>query len=79
MFRDDLRRLRKITESCREDMHEPDEQGIVCDVKGNHLDNSMGDDPMFNYGEYTVLLRREGKDEWFNLSNLIALARLAKI
>lgn len=72
-----LKRLRAVTFDCREDMHEPDEQGIKCTVEGDHLDNAMGDDPMHSCGEFIVGLRRAdtGITEYFNLANLIALAR----
>lgn len=70
-----LDRLLKITQGCREDMHEPDEQGITVCVKGHYLDNEMGDNPVTNSGELTVGITRNGKIEWFNLAGLIALAR----
>lgn len=78
------RRLRDITESCRLDMHEPDNQGIECQVEGNHLDNAMGDDPHTNCKEFTVgitVTDSNGKErtEWFNLATLIAVARAGMI
>jgi len=72
-------RLILRTFDCRDDMHEPDEQGISAAVEGNHLDNAMGDDPLTNCGELTVgTTDNSGKTEWFNLATLIALARQAK-
>lgn len=71
-----LKQLRKVTAECRDDMHEPDEQDVYCSgVLGNHLDNAMGADPKDNNGEMTVGLTVKGKTTWFNLSDLIALAR----
>jgi hypothetical protein len=61
-------------------MHEPDEQGVSAVVTGYHLDNAMGNDPCNNCGEFTVGISRDGGDsyEWFNLADLIALARRAE-
>ncbi len=76
-----LERLQKITKNCREDMHEPDNQGIIAKVTGTHLDNAMGSDPYTNSQEFTVgIIHDDGSaDEWFNLATLIALARKAKL
>lgn len=76
-----LKRLNKITTNCREDMHEPDEQGVNVTVSGYRFDNAFGDDPMINRAEYTVRLMNENtfEYEWFNLATLIALARKAKL
>jgi galactitol-specific phosphotransferase system IIB component len=79
-----LKRLLEVTEKCRSDMHEPDEQGISVIVTGTHLDNAMGDDPRNNCCEFTVGIKKEVSDgfeitEWFNLATLIALARKAKV
>ena len=76
-------RLNKFTEGCRDDMHEPDEQGITAIVAGDHLDNAFGDNPN-EVGEYVVVLKREFSNghigvECFNLANLIALARKASL
>lgn len=80
-------RLRDITEGCRPDMHEPDEQELTARVVGSHLDNAMGDrvEPeLVEEGaqEFVVILERgdEGsgdaaRSESFNLASLIALAR----
>lgn len=87
-MRNDLMRLLKITEGCRPDMHEPDEQGLSARVIGDHLDNAMGEriDPYLIFSgaqELVVLLERstdEGvKTEAFNLATLIALARRADL
>lgn len=75
-----LDRLRAATADCRDDMHEPDNNGIDARVTGYHLDNAMGDDPLHNCGEYTVGIVNTETDrtEWFNLATLIAMARRAK-
>lgn len=71
------KRLLKATNGCREDMHEPDEQGISAIVTGYRLDNAMGDNPSNNLSEFTVgIVRDSVKTEWFNLATLIALARI---
>lgn len=36
-----LDRLRSVTAGCREDMHEPDEQGLGAEVYGTRLDNAF--------------------------------------
>lgn len=83
-----LTRLVQITEGCRPDMHEPDEQGLKAHVVGNHLDNAFGDyigeRPVIeNFQEFVLVLERfDGKSirrEQFNLATLIALARNAKL
>jgi len=76
-----LERLKIVLKDCREDMHEPDEQGITVAVTGYHLDNAMGDDPKRNCGEMTVgiMKNHDGHFEWFNLATLIALARKADL
>jgi hypothetical protein len=77
-------RLRSITEGCRDDMHEPDEDGLKCRVVGDHLDNAFGnriDVRMIEMGcqEFVVVIERqmdyERRYERFNLADLIALAR----
>lgn len=84
-FSDDLKRLRRITDSCRPDMHEPDEQDVSARVVGTHLDNAFGDSVAEEaiargYQEFVVILKRAGrKEQRFNLANLIALARMAKV
>lgn len=79
--RDYLDRLRSVTQGCRPDMHEPDEQGVTATVSGDHLDNAMGDDPAHSHGEFIVTIAREESHgtviEHFNLASLIALARRA--
>lgn len=77
--------LRRITEDCRFDMHEPDEQGIEAVVVGTHLDNAIGTNfgptQWFeNTAELMVGITRTGEERetrWFNLADLIALARQA--
>ena len=85
-----LDKLQAFTISCRDDMHEPDEQGISAVVLGNLLDNAMGDYPEVikrsyaddgpsPFMEYVVCLKdEEGDQMWINLATLIALARKAK-
>jgi len=60
-------------------MHEPDEQGVSAIMSGYIFDNAFGADPCRNHGEMTVGLRCEGREQWFNLADLIALARLASL
>ncbi len=76
-----LERLNKITSKCREDMHEPDEQGLELATTGYRFDNAFSDDPNTNRGEFTIRLMNENSYEWewFNLATLIALARKAKL
>lgn len=76
----DLERLRSITEGCRPDMHEPDEQGLRARVVGDHIDNACGDwinvDAIVGgFQEFVVILDRNGRKECFNLATLLALAR----
>lgn len=79
-------RLLSITKGCRPDMHEPDEQGLSARVIGDKLDNAYMEEinPEFlenGWQELIVILERDygtkGKQvEKFNLSTLIALARI---
>lgn len=70
-------RLLRVTQHCRKDMHEPDEQGITVMVSGYNFDNAMGDNPNNNCGEFTVaIVQDDDTAEWFNLATLIALARI---
>lgn len=87
-MKEDLTRLLKITEGCRPDMHEPDEQGLSARVVGTVLDNAFGDGVdgrlVFQGAqEIVVILERDLERgriaEPFNLATLIALARRAKI
>ena len=71
-----VEQLNAVTVNCRTDMHEP---GITAIVTGYELDNAMGADPNNNCGEFTVgLVAFDDKITWFNLADLIALARQAK-
>lgn len=74
-------RLIEKTAECRVDMHEPDEQGVYASVTGTHLDNAFGSDPFNNQCEFSVGLHDGYGNEtvWFNLADLIALARLAQV
>jgi hypothetical protein len=76
------KRLLEYTKECRDDMHEPDEQGISAIVLGTKLDNAFGDrivlDPLEKgYQEIVVILENfDYKIERFNLASLIAMARI---
>jgi hypothetical protein len=85
-MREELDELVRFTHGCREDMHEPDEQGIDAHIVGNHLDNAFGNGvvkEMMDEGcqEFVVILENENTDKQMkiNLANLIALARKAVI
>jgi hypothetical protein len=83
--------LMTITRGCSFDMHEPDNQGITdVRVTGWHLDNAMGIDNVYGaqvpdrFGELAVRIRRETpqgsyEEKWFNLADILALARLAML
>lgn len=73
-------RLIEVTDGCNQIMHEPDQQGVTAVVRGDHLDNAMGDNPANNADELTIgISRDDGQSyEWFNLASLIALARMAE-
>ena len=83
-FQDFCERLVAITEECRPDMHEPDNQGVTGRVIGDHLDNAMGErvsenSVLLGYQELIVILdrtRQHKGSESFNLASLIALARV---
>lgn len=66
-----LKELKEITKGCREDMHEPDEQGIEAFVKGKCFDNAGVP------GEYCLVLCLEDQRVEVNLATLVALARKA--
>lgn len=77
-------RLVEITKGCREDMHEPDENGVKAWIVGNHLDNAFGDSVTIdaitgNFQEFVVVIERfygeKHHKEFFNLATLIAVAR----
>lgn len=80
-FKPILERLRDRTKDCLIDMHEPDNADVHAIVTGTHLDNAMGHEPTVNQCEFTVgLSDSDGNDrEWFNLADLIALARIANL
>lgn len=56
----------------RPDCHEPDEQGIIGAVTGEHLDNAMGEDP--GSGELVLTLKSPGHTVKVNVATLLALA-----
>jgi hypothetical protein len=76
MYKKLLRELRSFTKECREDMHEPDEQGISASVEGEFLDNAFGKGPS---NEFVVELKSGRKKFRINLADLIALARKASL
>lgn len=63
-------RLVRITAGCRDDMHEPDEQGVTAKVTGRVFDNAGFET------ELRVTISRDGYHETFDLAGLVALARL---
>lgn len=78
--------LLNITKNCRDDMHEPDEQGISANIVGYKLDNACGnvieEKALFEgWQEYVVILRNDNTNTntRINLADLIALARKAKL
>lgn len=79
--------LLSLTEGCRDDMHEPDEQGFRrVSLVGDHLDNACGntittDAITKRYQEYVLVIERDTDEHGaqalpINLANLIALARI---
>lgn len=84
-LKDRLKRLKEFTEDCREDMHEPDEQGIEAVVIGDHLDNAFGEQIgevgiERGYHEFVVVLWKNHTEKMrINLATLIALARKANL
>jgi len=82
---DHLGRLMALTHECRDNMHEPDEQGVdVVKWRGRKLDNAFNPETEeiaagFPNRERCFLLRNEdtGEEGWFNLAAVIALARKA--
>lgn len=75
----EFRGLCEITRRCREDMHEPDNEGITAVVTGKYLDNACGNEIGTN--EIVVELRdsTRGICARVNLATLIAFARMATI
>ncbi len=99
-MKSDLKRLQEFTKTCREDMHEPDEQDIYAEFgpshykySSNHVMNVSFDNADTSEMSYDMgfwLIRRKYSDpensssyqevrEWFNLANIIALARKAQL
>ena len=84
-----LRGLQNITDGCRPDMHEPDEQDLTAQVVGTKLDNATGTyiserAIASGYQEFVVILTREaedGKRQTFRAyqPDLIAPARIAGV
>lgn len=81
-----LKELQEFTKECREDMHEPDNQGIDAWIVGNHLDNAFGNaivTDLMNSGsqEFIVVMENQSTDKQMkiNLADLIALARKALV
>lgn len=78
MWKRELKSLIQWTRGCGEDMHEPDEAGVYVELVDGMLDNAGGSGEAGFY-----LIRDDGKrkrkSQFFNLANIIALARKAKI
>ena len=75
---DYITRLCSITKGCRDDMHEPDEQGLSMEfVKGFGFDNAFTGPPNEEFGSDAGfwLIKDDGEREWFNLASLIAVVR----
>lgn len=71
-------RLLDITHGCDPTMHEPDQQGVeLFVVFGNSLDNAFGESR--TSGECVICLTNGDASEDFNLADLLALARMAKV
>ncbi len=77
-------RLLEATSGCQDNMHEPDEAGLVARVVGWKLDNAsrerISEDALLGgYQALVVILDKpdDGVTEAFNLADLIALARAA--
>jgi hypothetical protein len=74
-----------ITRDCRDDMHEPDEQGVEGAVIGHRFDNAFClPDRAKTYSvsdpyDLTLVLSRERERLNVNLADLVALARLAEV
>ena len=78
--------LREYTKDCREDMHEPDEQGFTAQFFGSKFDNACGNAIneraiLHDYQEMVVILRQDRNLNplVINLADLIALARKADV
>jgi hypothetical protein len=61
-------------------MHEPDKQNMTARVVGTRLDNSFGTKIIESHcvrgcQEIVVIIDRDGRQDRFNLCDLIALAR----
>ncbi len=78
-------RLLGITQGCRYDMHEPDEQNLTARIVGDHLDNACCEHISIEaiegkFQEFVIILERVHDQgihrEKFNLATLIALARI---
>ena len=82
---DYIQRMCAITQGCRDDMHEPDEQDLSMEfVEGFGLDNAFMNPPVVNEtmmmsdaGFWLIRDRGEPYErrEWFNLACLIAIVR----
>lgn len=73
-------RLLAVTDGCRQDMHEPDNNGVSATISGQHLDNAMGDDGECGEMFVTIIKEQDHPADWinenFNLATLIAFARI---
>lgn len=79
-----LESLQRITDGCREDMHEPDEQDLRARVVGTLFDNAFGHSISERairggFQELVVIFERDGELIALNLATLVALARKAAL
>lgn len=81
-IQDYIQRMCEITEGCRPDMHEPDEQDLSMEfVEGFGLDNAVMSPPdgdsQSDAGFWLIRDKGEPTErrEWFNLACLIAVVR----
>jgi hypothetical protein len=76
-----LERLRKTTGGCDVVMHKPENQGVSAVTTGWEFDNASGDYPQASSYRMSLGIQRKGqpKIQWFNLANLVALARMADL
>ena len=66
--------LALFLEGCNEEMHNPDDQGVLATVEGKILDNNFGTEKNAPGNELIVVLSRNKNSIRVNLATLIALA-----
>lgn len=81
LFRKEQSRLREVLRYTSADVHEPDcVAHFKVVLRGNHLDNAMSAvDVESSHKEYMLGVKRDGVVEWFNLANLLAIAKNANV